>query len=128
MQLDGEWRLGMAKDAGVGFEIGTRRCPSPTTRWPRYYGKGFLSGTVMGIAPHSRKRENAAWELVKYMTTDTEAVVAFANAIRNVPSTFPAPQVARPEDRPGVSRPSWTSPSTPSRTPRRPPSTAPRTS
>ncbi|BFO21589.1 hypothetical protein SHKM778_79770 [Streptomyces sp. KM77-8] len=43
----------------------------------------------MGIAPRSEK-QNAAWELVKYMTTDTEAVVSFANAIRNVPSTFAA--------------------------------------
>ncbi|CAM5241885.1 hypothetical protein SVIOM342S_05364 [Streptomyces violaceorubidus] len=88
MQLDGEWRLGMAKDAGVGFEIGTAPMPVADDEVAEY-GKGFLSGTVMGIAPQSRK-QNAAWELVKYMTTDTEAVVAFANAIRNVPSTFPA--------------------------------------
>jgi multiple sugar transport system substrate-binding protein len=43
----------------------------------------------MGIAPQSEK-QNAAWELMKYMTTDTEAVVSFANAIHNVPSTFDA--------------------------------------
>ena len=53
------------------------------------YGKGFLSGTVIGIAPRSEK-QNAAWELVKYLTTDTGAVVSFANAIHNVPSTFEA--------------------------------------
>ncbi|MFJ8144596.1 ABC transporter substrate-binding protein [Streptomyces sp. NPDC096048] len=88
MQLDGEWRLGMAKDAGVDFEIGTAPMPVADDEVDEY-GKGFLSGTVMGIAPQSEK-QNAAWELVKYMTTDTEAVVAFANAIRNVPSTFPA--------------------------------------
>ncbi|MEU6287225.1 ABC transporter substrate-binding protein [Streptomyces sp. NPDC046988] len=88
MQLDGEWRLGMAKDAGVDFEIGTAPMPVADDEVDEY-GKGFLSGTVMGIAPQSEKK-NAAWELVKYMTTDTGAVVAFANAIRNVPSTFPA--------------------------------------
>lgn len=43
----------------------------------------------MGIAAGSKK-QNAAWELVKYMTTDTEAVVAFANSIHNVPSTLAA--------------------------------------
>lgn len=43
----------------------------------------------MGIAPQSKK-QNAAWELVKYMTTDTKAVVEFANGIRNVPSTLAA--------------------------------------
>lgn len=88
MQLDGEWRLGMAKDAGVDFEIGTAPLPVADDEVDEY-GKGFLSGTIMGIAPQSRK-QNAAWELVKYMTTDTEAVVSFANAIRNVPSTFEA--------------------------------------
>ena len=88
MQLDGEWRLGMARDAGVDFEIGTAPLPVADDEVDEY-GKGFLSGTIMGIAPRSEK-QNAAWELVKYMTTDTEAVVSFANAIRNVPSTFEA--------------------------------------
>ncbi|KAA0932274.1 ABC transporter substrate-binding protein [Streptomyces apricus] len=88
MQLDGEWRLGMAKDAGVEFEIGTAPMPVADDEVDEY-GKGFLSGTIMGIAPQSKK-QNAAWELVKYMTTDTEAVVSFANAIHNVPSTFDA--------------------------------------
>jgi multiple sugar transport system substrate-binding protein len=88
MQLDGEWRLGMAKDAGVKFEIGTAPMPVADDEVDEY-GKGFLSGTIMGIAPQSEK-QNAAWELMKYMTTDTEAVVSFANAIHNVPSTFDA--------------------------------------
>ncbi|EGX55251.1 extracellular sugar-binding protein (transport associated) [Streptomyces zinciresistens K42] len=88
MQLDGEWRLGMARDAGVGFEIGTAPMPVPDDEADQY-GKGFLSGTIIGIAPQSRK-QNAAWKLVKYLTTDTRAVVSFANAIRNVPSTFAA--------------------------------------
>ncbi len=43
----------------------------------------------MGIASTSAQ-QNAAWELVKYMTTDTDAVVAFSNAIHNVPSTLEA--------------------------------------
>ncbi|MEU3185714.1 ABC transporter substrate-binding protein [Streptomyces sp. NPDC006923] len=88
MQLDGEWRLGMAEDAKVPFEIGVAPMPVADDEADSY-GKGFLSGTIMGIAPQSTK-QNAAWELVKYMTTDTEAVVQFANGIRNVPSTFDA--------------------------------------
>ncbi|MGP3633070.1 ABC transporter substrate-binding protein [Streptomyces sp. 24-1644] len=88
MQLDGEWRLGMATDAEVPFEIGV--APMPVADDERdSYGKGFLSGTIMGIAPGSTK-QNAAWELVKFMTSDTQAVVDFANGIRNVPSTFEA--------------------------------------
>ncbi|MFI1863744.1 ABC transporter substrate-binding protein [Streptomyces jumonjinensis] len=88
MQMDGEWRLGMAKDAGVKFEIGTAPLPVPDDQIADY-GKGYLSGTIMGIASTSKKK-NAAWELVKYMTTDTDAVVAFSNGIRNVPSTIEA--------------------------------------
>ncbi|MFI8517072.1 ABC transporter substrate-binding protein [Streptomyces sp. NPDC085481] len=88
MQMDGEWRLGMATDAKVPFEVGVAPMPVPDSQ-AGDYGKGFLSGTIMGIAPQSRK-QNAAWELVRFMTTDTEAVVAFANDIRNVPSTFEA--------------------------------------
>ncbi|GLX18490.1 ABC transporter substrate-binding protein [Streptomyces lavendulae] len=88
MQVDGEWRPAMAKEAGVPFEIGTAPLPVPDDQRGDY-GKGYLSGTVMGISSASRK-QNAAWELVRYMTTDTEAVVAFANAIHNIPSTLAA--------------------------------------
>lgn len=88
MQLDGEWRLGMAEDAGVDFEIGVAPMPVADDEADSY-GKGYLSGTIVGIAPASKK-QNAAWELVRYMTTDTEAVVNFSNGIRNVPSTLAA--------------------------------------
>ncbi|AZM89203.1 ABC transporter substrate-binding protein [Streptomyces sp. W1SF4] len=88
MQIDGEWRPAMAREAGVPFEIGTAPLPVPDDQRADY-GKGYLSGTIMGISSASRK-QNAAWELVRYMTTDTEAVVAFANAIHNIPSTLAA--------------------------------------
>ncbi|AXK35153.1 ABC transporter substrate-binding protein [Streptomyces armeniacus] len=88
MQLDGEWRGKMARDAGVDFEIGTAPLPVPDGE-TESYGKGYLSGTVIGIAQSSPK-QNAAWELVRFLTTDTGAVVDFANAIHNVPSTLAA--------------------------------------
>ncbi|GAA3071553.1 ABC transporter substrate-binding protein [Streptomyces glomeratus] len=88
MQLDGEWRLGMALDARPAFEIGVAPLPVPDDQASRY-GKGYITGTIAGIAATSRK-QNAAWELVKYLTTDTDAVVGFANDIHNVPSTLAA--------------------------------------
>ncbi|MFE0100313.1 ABC transporter substrate-binding protein [Streptomyces sp. NPDC059009] len=88
MQLDGEWRLGMAEEAGPGFEIGVAPLPVPDEQKDEY-GKGYLTGTIAGIAATSKK-QNASWELVKYMTTDTDAVVGFANDIHNVPSTLAA--------------------------------------
>ncbi|ANS65306.1 sugar ABC transporter solute-binding protein [Streptomyces lincolnensis] len=88
MQLDGEWRLGMALDAKPTFEIGVAPLPVPDDQADQY-GKGYITGTIAGIAATSKK-QNAAWELVKYMTTDTDAVVGFSNAIHNVPSTLAA--------------------------------------
>ncbi|MEU6667566.1 ABC transporter substrate-binding protein [Streptomyces sp. NPDC046727] len=88
MQLDGEWRLGMAEEAKPGFEIGVAPLPVPDDQ-AEQYGKGYITGTIAGIAATSHK-QNAAWELVKYMTTDTDAVVGFANEIHNVPSTLAA--------------------------------------
>ncbi|MCX4762210.1 ABC transporter substrate-binding protein [Streptomyces sp. NBC_01275] len=88
MQLDGEWRLGMALDAKPDFEIGVAPLPVPDDQADQY-GKGYITGTIAGIAATSKK-QNAAWELVKYMTTNTDAVVAFSNAIHNVPSTLAA--------------------------------------
>ncbi|KOV65005.1 sugar ABC transporter substrate-binding protein [Streptomyces sp. MMG1121] len=88
MQLDGEWRLGMAEAAKPGFEIGVAPLPVPDDQAGQY-GKGYITGTITGIAATSHK-QNAAWELVKYMTTNTDAVVGFSNDLHNVPSTLAA--------------------------------------
>jgi multiple sugar transport system substrate-binding protein len=88
MAVDGEWRLGMAKDAGVRFPIGVAPLPVPDNQ-AGSYGKGYITGTIVGIASHSEK-QNAAWEFVKFITTDTDAVVNFSNEIHNVPSTLAA--------------------------------------
>ncbi|NUS14206.1 MAG: ABC transporter substrate-binding protein [Streptomyces sp.] len=98
MGIDGEWRLGMAKDAGMD-DLGVAPFPVPDDQ-AGTYGKGYLSGTVIGIANTSAKK-NAAWELVKFMTTDTGAVVSFANAIHNVPSTFAALKSPQLDQDPG---------------------------
>jgi multiple sugar transport system substrate-binding protein len=88
MAMDGEWRAGMIDDAKINLNYGVAPFPVPDTM-ANTYGKGYISGTIVGIASTSQK-QNAAWEFVKYLTTDTTAVVDFANAIHNIPSTFGA--------------------------------------
>jgi multiple sugar transport system substrate-binding protein len=88
MSLDGEWRAGFIQDANVDFKWGVAPFPVPDDQADTY-GKGYLSGTIIGISNRSEK-QNAAWEFVKYLTTNTDAVVSFANTIHNVPSTLDA--------------------------------------
>ncbi|MFF1376020.1 ABC transporter substrate-binding protein [Streptomyces sp. NPDC058308] len=88
MHLDGEWRGLMLNDAKAKFDWGVAPLPVPDDQADTY-GRGFITGTVAGIA-HSSKHQNAAWELVRFLTADTEQVVDFANDIHNVPSTFAA--------------------------------------
>ncbi|MFI0259969.1 ABC transporter substrate-binding protein [Streptomyces sp. NPDC017056] len=88
MHLDGEWRGLMLKEGKAKFDWGVAPMPVPDDQADTY-GRGFLTGTVAGIT-HSSKHQNAAWELVRFLTVDTDQVVRFANAIHNVPSTFAA--------------------------------------
>ncbi|MEU9119446.1 ABC transporter substrate-binding protein [Streptomyces sp. NPDC048506] len=85
MHMDGEWRGLMLRQSKAGFAWGTAPMPVPDDQADSY-GRGYLTGTVVGIA-HSSRHQNAAWELVKFLTVNTDQVVRFANDIHNVPST-----------------------------------------
>lgn len=85
MSLDGEWRTASIAQDGVNLDWATAPFPVPDDQ-AATYGRGYQTGTIIGIAKSSRK-QTAAWEFVKFLTTDTDAVVSFANAIHNVPST-----------------------------------------
>jgi multiple sugar transport system substrate-binding protein len=93
MAIDGEWRAGMIEDSAPDLNFGVAPFPVPDDQADQY-GKGYISGTIIGIASTSEK-QNAAWRFVEYLTTNTDAVVSFANAIHNVPSTQDA--LASPE-------------------------------
>jgi multiple sugar transport system substrate-binding protein len=90
MAVDGEWRNAMIAADAPDLDYGTAPMPVADDQAQRY-GAGFIAGTVIGI-PRGAKNPEAAWDLVKYLTTDTEALVTLSNAIRNVPSTLPALQ------------------------------------
>jgi multiple sugar transport system substrate-binding protein len=88
MAIDGEWRAGMIGDDAPDLSFGVAPFPVPDDQADTY-GKGYITGTIVGIASTSQK-QNAAWRFVQFLTSDTQAVVDFANAIHNVPSTLDA--------------------------------------
>ncbi|MER5641957.1 ABC transporter substrate-binding protein [Kitasatospora sp. NPDC002227] len=88
MAIDGEWRTASLAADKVGFDWATAPFPVPDDQ-AASYGRGYQTGTIIGIARTSQKQA-AAWEFVKYLTTNTDAVVSFADAIHNVPSTIEA--------------------------------------
>lgn len=92
MAIDGEWRTQMIADDHADLDYGTAPFPVADNH-PELYGAGYITGTIVGI-PRGAKHTAAAWELVKYLTTDTTALVTLANRIHNIPSTFPALKAA----------------------------------
>ena len=88
MAIDGEWRAGRVHADAPKLDFGVAPFPVPDDQADQY-GKGYITGTIVGIASTSQK-QNAAWRFVQFLTTDTKAVVDFANAIHNVPSTIAA--------------------------------------
>lgn len=86
MSMDGEWRVSMIKADAPNLHYATAPFPVPDAQLSSY-GRGYQTGTIIGIANNSKKQA-AAWKFLKFMTTDTPSLVQFANAISNVPSTL----------------------------------------
>ena len=85
MNLDGEWRNAFIAAEAPDLEYGTAPFPGPADE-PDLYGAGYVTGTIAGI-PRGAANPEAAWALLKYLTTDTDAVVKLSNSLRNVPTT-----------------------------------------
>lgn len=83
MAFDGEYRIAFAKDQAPDLQFGV--APMPTSS-PDRYGAGYVTGNVIGIS-RTAKNPEAAWELIKYLTTDTKVIVKLANTLKNIPST-----------------------------------------
>ena len=86
MMMDGEWRVAFIAAEHPELQYGTAPMPAAT---PALYGAGYINGTIIGI-PKNGKNRDAAWDLVKYLTTNDHALAKFSNGIRNVPSTASA--------------------------------------
>lgn len=85
MSLDGEYRNAFIAAEAPDLDYGTAPLPGPADK-PELYGAGYVTGSIAGM-PKGAKNPEAAWELLKYLTTDTEALVNLSNSLRNVPTT-----------------------------------------
>lgn len=85
MSVDGEYRVAFLRDQAPDIDFGTAPVPVPDTAADRY-GAGYVTGNIMGVSANSDNPE-ASWQLIRYLTTDTKAIVALSNAIKNVPTT-----------------------------------------
>ncbi len=85
MMMDGEWRTAFLKDQKPGLSYGTAPFPTADDHTD-LYGGGYITGNIAGIAKGSKNPE-LAWALLKYLTTDTGAIVKLANGLGNVPTT-----------------------------------------
>jgi multiple sugar transport system substrate-binding protein len=83
MNLDGEWRVAFIQAEHPKLDYGT--APMPVAN-PTLYGSGYINGTIIGI-PKNGQHESEAWDLVKWLTTNTHALALLSNGLRNVPST-----------------------------------------
>ena len=88
MAIDGEYRTAFLKSEHPELKYGTAPFPTADDK-TNLYGAGYVTGNIIGISKGA-KNPNAAWELLKYLTTDTGAMVKLANGIKNVPTTLPA--------------------------------------
>ena len=85
MNLDGEWRVAFLKDQKPDLDYGTAPFPTADDHTD-LYGGGYITGNIAGIGKGSKNPE-LAWALLKYLTTDTDAIVQLANGLGNVPTT-----------------------------------------
>ena len=83
MNLDGEWRTAFIADQAKNLHYATTPFPTADDHTD-LYGGGYITGNISGIAKGSKNPE-LAWALLKYMTTNTAAVVKLANGLKNVP-------------------------------------------
>ncbi|MFI7596820.1 ABC transporter substrate-binding protein [Actinoplanes sp. NPDC049681] len=86
INIDAEYRLAFVKDQAPKLKYGV--APLPTSD-PARYGAGYVTGNIVGISKNAKNPE-AAWELIKYLTTNDATIVKLANSLKNLPTTTKA--------------------------------------
>lgn len=85
MIMDGEYRTAFIKAEHPSLAYGTAPMPVDDAQ-PGLYGGGYIVGNTLGI-PKGAQHTAAAWELIKYLATNTQALTKLAEGLGNVPTT-----------------------------------------
>jgi multiple sugar transport system substrate-binding protein len=85
LHIDGEYRTAFLRDQAPNIKYGTAPLPVADDK-ADLYGSGYVTGNIMGIGKGSTSPE-AAWQLIKYLSTDTDAVLKLSEGLRNIPTT-----------------------------------------
>jgi multiple sugar transport system substrate-binding protein len=93
MNLDGEWRTALLKSEAPKLEYMTAPLPVADNK-TELYGAGFTTGNITGV-PKGSRHPAAAWQLVKYLATNTQAQLELWNDLGNVPTWIPALEHAK---------------------------------
>lgn len=83
MMLDGEWRVAFLENESPDLEYGVVPMPAAAAEQT---GGGYIAGTVLGI-PSRSANQAAAWELIKFLSTDEAVLEYMASELKNVPTT-----------------------------------------
>ena len=85
MQYDGEWRTAFIKAEHPDLKYTTAPFPAADSQ-PGQYGSGSIAGDIVAI-PRGSKHPDEAWLLIKYLASDTDAIVGLSNRLKNLPTT-----------------------------------------
>jgi multiple sugar transport system substrate-binding protein len=88
MNLDGEWRVGFIKNDKSNVPYATAPFPVPDDAADTY-GIGQIALGIVGV-PKGAEHTDAAWDVVKFMSTDTQNLVYLGNVVKNLPTTTAA--------------------------------------
>ncbi|OLB75949.1 MAG: ABC transporter substrate-binding protein [Actinobacteria bacterium 13_2_20CM_2_71_6] len=84
MNVDGEYRIAFLDDQAKDVDYGVAPLPVADDK-ADLYGSGYITGNIIGVTKNTKNAE-AAWQFIRYLTTNTDAVVKLANGIKNVPT------------------------------------------
>lgn len=83
MWMDGEWRVASIEAEHPELNYGTAPFPVADDH-PELYGAGLIATNTLQI-PQGAQHPDAAWLLIRYLSSDRDFLVAMADEVKNIP-------------------------------------------